>query len=236
MLKIDKSLPIIIVNFKDYLESTGGNAVELAKVHEKVLKETGAQLVVAAHPMDLRDVCDMCPGLPVVSQTGDSYTRGADGQIKGTQTGRMTPKMVESCGAIGTLVNHAENPRTDNEVYEIVSDFELENPALLTVVCAENAERGEGIMNLCKPDYVAIEPPDLIGGDVSVTTRPEIVSDAVSRLGDNVLVGAGVKTGEDMRQALELGAKGVLLASGVVKPKGGVTPYDVLMELINASK
>ena len=34
-----------------------------------------------------------------------------------------------------------------------------------------------------------------------------------------VLCGAGVKTGKDIRKALELGAHGVLLASGVVKAK-----------------
>ena len=34
-----------------------------------------------------------------------------------------------------------------------------------------------------------------------------------------VLCGAGVKNGEDVRKALELGAEGVLLASGVVKAK-----------------
>ena len=32
-----------------------------------------------------------------------------------------------------------------------------------------------------------------------------------------VLCGAGVKTGEDLRVALELGASGVLLASGITK-------------------
>ena len=234
MFKFDSTKPIIVVNFKDYEEATGKGAEALAVVHERVLKETGAQLVVAVHPTDLRGVVEAAPGLPVISQNGDSYTRGSDDEMKKTQTGRMTPKMIERCGGVGTLINHAENPRTDDEIYEIVTDFELENPALLTIVCAENSERGEAIKALCKPDFVAIEPPDLIGGDVSVTTRPEIVSDAVSRLGDNVLVGAGVKTGEDIRSALELGAKGVLLASGVVKPKGDMTPEEVLNELVKA--
>jgi triosephosphate isomerase len=49
-----------------------------------------------------------------------------------------------------------------------------------------------------------------------------VVSDAVNavrRVDANipVLCGAGVKTGKDVRAALDLGAKGVLLASGVVK-------------------
>ena len=44
-----------------------------------------------------------------------------------------------------------------------------------------------------------------------------------------VLCGAGVKTGEDVRTALDLGARGVLLASGVVKAKD---PEAVLRDLI----
>ena len=132
------------------------------------------------------------------------------------------------------MVNHAENPRTDEEIRAIVADFKSETPETLVVVCAESVERAESIMTICaesKPDFVAIEPPDMIGGDVSVTTKPEIIEDAVAKIGDNVLVGAGVKTGDDVAKALELGAKGVLLASGVIKPKNGKTPAEALSEL-----
>ena len=61
------------------------------------------------------------------------------------------------------------------------------------------------------------------GGDISVTTAdPAIVSDTVAAVRDinsnvRVLCGAGVKDGKDVRTAVELGAHGVLLASGVTK-------------------
>src|SRR5207249_2583805 len=72
------------------------------------------------------------------------------------------------------------------------------------------------------PEYVAIEPPELIGGDVSVTrAKPEVVSGAVARIRKvnprvEVLCGAGVRTAKDVARAIELGTVGVLLASGVV--------------------
>jgi triosephosphate isomerase len=72
---------------------------------------------------------------------------------------------------------------------------------------------------------VAVEPPELIGGDFSVSrAQPELVKgtvDAVKAVSPEVkvLCGAGVKSGEDVRKALELGSEGVLLASGVVKAK-----------------
>ena len=64
---------------------------------------------------------------------------------------------------------------------------------------------------------------ELIGGDISVTTaNPDVVSDSVKLVKDvapevKVLCGAGVKNGKDVAMAIELGAEGVLLASGVVK-------------------
>ena len=70
-----------------------------------------------------------------------------------------------------------------------------------------------------------MEPPELIGGDISVTTAdPDIVSssvEAVKAIDKNVkvLCGAGVKNGKDVAKSIELGADGVLLASGVVKAK-----------------
>ncbi|MBN1275633.1 alpha-hydroxy-acid oxidizing protein, partial [Candidatus Woesearchaeota archaeon] len=72
------------------------------------------------------------------------------------------------------------------------------------------------------PDFIAMEPPELIGGEVSVSeARPGLIGEtvaAVRAVADvPVLVGAGVKDGEDVRKACSLGAEGVLVASGVTK-------------------
>ena len=45
--------PVVIVNFKTYLESTGKKAVELAKSAEKASKETGVCIVVAPQFVDI---------------------------------------------------------------------------------------------------------------------------------------------------------------------------------------
>ena len=47
--------------------------------------------------------------------------------------------------------------------------------------------------------------------------------------GIKVLCGAGVKNGGDVKAAIDLGAEGVLLASGVVKAKD---PESVIRDLI----
>ncbi len=75
------------------------------------------------------------------------------------------------------------------------------------------------------PDFITIEPPELIGGDISVSkANPEIIKksvDIVRKISPKamVLCGAGIKTKEDVEKAIQLGAKGVLVASGVVKIK-----------------
>ena len=86
-----------------------------------------------------------------------------------------------------------------------------------------------------KPDYVAIEPPELIGTGVSVSqTKPYVIkkSAELARRASpmtGLLCGAGISTGEDVAVALELGTVGVILASAVVKSK---TPERVIKELL----
>jgi len=105
---------------------------------------------------------------------------------------------------------------------------------LVSVVCVENLDELKKVKAL-KPDAIAVEPPELIGGDVSVSTaEPELVSDAVKISGNiPLLVGAGIKTGDDVRAAIELGSEGVLVASGVVKNK---QPGRVVREFIKNLK
>jgi triosephosphate isomerase len=85
------------------------------------------------------------------------------------------------------------------------------------------------------PYYIAVEPPELIGGDISVTkANPAIVKNTVEQVksvdkGIKVLCGAGVKNGEDVKAAVDLGAEGVLLASGVVK---AADPEAVIRDLV----
>ena len=102
---------------------------------------------------------------------------------------------------------------------------------MTAVVCAKSDIEGAKLA-ACKPDYIAVEPPELIGGTISVSsTRPELIRSAVKKIPCSVLVGAGIKSGGDVRAALALGAKGILVASGVVKAPD---PEKALRELAEA--
>ena len=102
--------------------------------------------------------------------------------------------------------------------------------------CAADIEEAQALAALV-PTFVAVEPPELIGGNVSVTSAdPSIVSgtaEAVRGVAEEVgvLCGAGVKTGKDVAKATELGTSGVLLARGV---KMSEDPGAALRDLVSS--
>ena len=210
---------MIITNFKLYESATGDKAVALAKIHEEVAKETGADIQVSVQAIDLAKISQEVD-IPVLAQHIDPKGFGSG-------TGHILPESVKMAGAVGTILNHSER-RLEREVLK-ESIKRAKEIGLTTVVCAETPEEGASFLEF-DPDYIAVEPPELIGGDISVSTaQPEIIENAAKLIGpDKLLVGAGVKNGEDVRTCIRLGAKGVLLASGVTKAED---PKAVLLDL-----
>ncbi|MFT4249862.1 MAG: triose-phosphate isomerase [Candidatus Woesearchaeota archaeon] len=206
---------IIFVNAKAYEKATGTNAVQLARACEKY----GAWLAVQA--VDVFRVHQAVPSLRVFSQHIDPVSYGSN-------TGAVLPEAVLSAGASGTLLNHAEKQLSFNVLQKSVSY--AKNAGLLVVVCADTLKQAKKIDSL-GADYIALELPELIGGDVSiVSSDPSLIKEAVSSLQTPVLVGAGVQSGEDVRVAKQLGASGVLLASAVASKTDD--PESVLASLV----
>lgn len=212
-------LPTIIVNFKTYESATGNKALELAKIHEKVASETGLSFGVCVQASDVYRIAHEV-SIPVFAQHIDPVTYGS-------ATGHILPESMKAAGAFGTLLNHSERQIDEETLKKSIE--RAKEVGLFTVVCANTPEMGHKIAGF-NPDLIAVEPPELIGGDISVSNaQPEVIIKAVDLIGKGkVLVGAGVKTGEDTKKAIELGASGVLLASGVTKAQD---PYAVLMDL-----
>ena len=214
-------LPLIVVNFKTYPSALGIKALELAKIHAKVAKDTGANIAVAVQTVDLRMIATEVD-IPVFSQHFELAEQGSF-------TGHVTPYSLVDAGAAGTLLNHAEKKLPLDVLQKSIEKAAA--LGLFTIVCADTAESGQKYAKF-NPDLVAVEPPELIGGDISVTSaNPQIVKDAVAMIGKNkVLVGAGVKTGEDVKMAIQYGASGVLLASGIIK---STDPERTLRDLVS---
>jgi len=227
-LKSNLQTPIIIVNFKTYLEATGRRAVELAKQAEKVSKETGAYIVVAPQFADVARVAEAVE-IPVFAQHIDPIKPGS-------HTGQVLADAVKEAGAVGTLINHSERQMKLADIDAVVKMAAEKD--LVSCVCTSNPPISAAVAYL-QPDIISIEPPELIGSGVAVSkAKPEEVSKTI-RLVRKVnseallLCGAGISHGEDVAVALKLKTQGVLVASAIVKAKD---PYNILREFADATK
>ena len=217
------ALPVIVLNEKAYVESAGIQGFKLAQICAEVAAEQKVSIVICPQQVDLAKI--------VSSVNIPCFAQHVDAVEPGSQTGFVTLESVKESGARGTLVNHSEHRLKIADI-----DFIVKKAAsldLLTIVCTNNIAVSTAVAEL-NPYAVAVEPPELIGTGQSVSkVDPAIVEDTVKevkRVNENcvVLCGAGVTDGEDVRAALELGADGVLLASGVVKAQD---PRAVLIDL-----
>ncbi len=204
---------MIIINMKVYPQGIGDAAVDLARTLETAADAyPDATLALAPSHPDLARVRDAVE-VPVLAQH-------TDGHEPGSGTGRVLPESLKDLGIDGSLVNHAERQIPPKEIERAVK--RLTDAGLASVVCAEDANKVAQVAEH-DPTFVAMEPPELIGGEVSVTTaNPDIVEESVQAANKvnpdvPVLCGAGVKTGEDVSTALDLETQGVLVASAVVK-------------------
>ncbi len=217
--------PLILVNLKTYREGTGNRAHMIANAAQLVAKESGVEIGIAPSYIDLHPICHHF-SLPV-------YAQHVDGCEPGANTGHITVDAIRTAGAAGSLVNHSERRLTLAEIEASVRGLQAHK--LISVVCSNNEVTSAGAAAL-SPDYVAIEPPELIGSGVSVSkANPEIIRRSVAAVhavspNVRVLTGAGIQSGDCVRIAVDLGTDGVLLASSVVKSK---EPGAVLRDLVS---
>ena len=96
---------------------------------------------------------------------------------------------------------------------------------MISVVCAKDDEEVSRLSKF-SPDFIAVEPPDLIGSGKAVSkVRPEIIKGSREALelarpansSSKLLCGAGIVEGIDAQLSVEMGAEGILVASGVIR-------------------
>lgn len=203
-------LPLILINFKCYI--SGKKAFELAKVCKKVAKKYKIRIAVAPQFFDIPKIVKL--GIETFAQHVD-----VEG---GAFTGHVSVKSLKEVGAVGAIINHSEKKLSLEEIFsrlKIMRKYDM-----ITVCCAGSLEEGEKIARF-KPDFLAYEDPVLIGTGKAISrVKPKSVKEFVEKMKKiepslNVLCGAGISKGRDVKKALELGTVGVLVSSSVVKAK-----------------
>lgn len=215
------------MNFKTYPKGTGRAAVELAKVCAEASGEIPIIPVVQA--VDLYQV---------KQATGEKevWVQHVDGVGYGQNTGWILPEAIKEAGAEGTFLNHSEHKVLEDKEKEKEqlerSVGRCREAGLKVLIFAADLEELREVLAL-KPDYVAYEPPELIGSkEHSVAERPEIIFEAaemVKAAGVPLLAGAGIHSPQDVRSALVSGAKGVAVARDILEAED---PRSEMVQLL----
>ncbi len=217
--------PLILINTKTFREGMGNRAHMIANAAQLVAHESGVTIGIAPSYIDLHPLCHHF-AIPVYSQHVDGFAPGA-------HTGHISADAIKMAGAAGSLINHSERRLTLADIESSVRALQAQK--LISVICSNNEATSAGAAAL-GPEYVAIEPPELIGSGVSVSkANPDIIRRSVAAVhavnpSVRVLTGAGIQSGECVKIAVDLGTDGVLLASSVVK---AAEPATVLRDLVS---
>ena len=195
--------PLIIINFKTYKQ--GKAAIKLAREIEKVDKS----IIVGVQDSDIYEI-KRAIKLTVFSQHVDYFKPGR-------HTGFIIPEAVKKDGAKGTFLNHSEH-RLSFAVLRKTMD-RCKKVGLQTAVFAKDLNEAKKIEKL-KPSYLIIEPPELVAGKISVSeAKPELIKKIAKKLRTRFLIGAGIHSKEDIKIAMKLGARGVVLSSAITKAR-----------------
>ncbi len=208
-------MAVVAFNLKAYGESFQKNSLALFKAVESV--RTSHQLIFCPSALDAGWVASERKGSKPLL-----FAQHADANGFGAFTGSVPLEALKALGFEGTLLNHSEKKVPHSQVKETIDA--AKEFGFKVLVCADSVEEAEKVASF-NPWAVAIEPPELIGSGVSVSSaKPELVAEGVKAIKSVnpkvlALVGAGVSNRADFQASLKLGAEGVLLASAFAKSK-----------------
>ena len=204
---------MFIINCKNYDEISGERVIKLAKISEKISRKYKTSIAIAP-PHHL---------IPLITKFKITVlTQHLDDKKIGSTTGFMVPEIVKKSKIDGSIINHSEHRISEKEIKNLIQ--KLKKLKLKTVLCVKNINEVKKYVKL-NPTFIAIEPPELIGTGRAISTeRPYLITKAVDSVksaknSTKLLCGAGIVSGKDVARAKELGARGILVASGIVKAK-----------------
>ena len=220
-----KSGPLII-NLKNYLETAGDNTIKIVKEAEKVSEKVDVEIIISPPQPSLALITKQT-SLKIISQHVDLKKTGST-------TGFYIPEIIEKIGAKGSLINHSEHEINIDEIKQLIEKLKVLK--LISIVCVKTIEELIKILGF-EPDYIAIEPPELIGTQKSISSeKPYLIRKCSEILkNDNqkskLICGAGINRKEDIKIALENGASGMLVSSSITKANDW---YNKIFELASA--
>lgn len=204
---------MFVINCKNYEEIAGDKIIKFVKTAEKVSKKYKIKIAIAPPQHLIGLVANS--SIPILAQHID------DSKV-GSTTGFVIPELLKKSKVSGSLINHSEHRISSDEIKKLV--LKLKELKMISIVCVKDVAEARKYSKL-NPDYIAIEPPELIGSGKAVSKeKPELITKAADAVKSaknktKLLCGAGIVSGEDVAKSVELGSKGILVASGIIKAK-----------------
>ncbi|QLH06923.1 triose-phosphate isomerase [Nitrosopumilus ureiphilus] len=204
---------MFVINCKNYEEISGDKIIKFVKTAEKISKKYKVKIAISPPQHLIGLVANS--SIPIFAQHID------DSKI-GSTTGFIIPELLKKSKVKGSLINHSEHRISSKEIERLI--LKLKELKMISILCVKDVAEVKKYVKL-NPDYIAIEPPELIGSGKAVSKeQPELISKAANIINNSknkteLLCGAGIVSGEDVAKAIELGSKGILVASGIIKAK-----------------
>ena len=204
---------MFIINCKNYEEISGDKIKKFIKIAEQVSKKYKVKIAISPPQHLIGLVANS--SIPILAQHID------DSKI-GSTTGYIIPELLKKSKVKGSLINHSEHRISSKEIEKLV--LKLKELKMISIVCVKDIPEVKKYLKI-NPDFIAIEPPELIGSGKAVSTeKPDLIQKAASIVNNSknktkLLCGAGIVSGEDVAKSIELGSKGILVASGIIKAK-----------------
>ena len=204
---------MFIINCKNYEEVSGDKIKKFIKIAEQVSKKYKIKIAISP-PQHLIGLVTNS-SIPILAQHVD------DSKI-GSTTGYIIPELLKKSKVKGSLINHSEHRISSKEIEKLV--LKLKELKMISIVCVKDVAEVKKYLKI-NPDFIAIEPPELIGSGKAISTeKPDLIQKAARIVNDSknktkLLCGAGIVSGEDVAKSIELGSKGILVASGIIKAK-----------------
>jgi len=204
---------MFVINCKNYEEIAGDKIIKFVKTAEKISKKYKVKIAI-------------CPPQHLIGLVSNSsisiLAQHIDDSKVGSTTGFVIPELLKKSKVNGSLINHSEHRIPSKEIEKLI--LKLKELKMTSILCVKDVAEVKKYVKL-NPDYIAIEPPELIGSGKAVSKeKPELIAKAASAVNDSknktkLLCGAGIVSGEDVAKAAQLGSEGILVASGIIKAK-----------------
>ena len=198
---------MIFLNFKTYPEASNQNAIKLCQLIKNI--SSSVEIIPCLQTSDVKPVAQVVD-IPIWVQHLDPVELN---------------RPINSIS--GTLLNHSNRPinfKTISQTLTLCHHHQLK-----VMIITDTLKMIQKATKL-NPDYLGFEDPKLIGGPIPmVQAHPDLIVKAAKLSNQPLIIGGGIRSTNDVKKALKLGAKGILIASEFAKSSN---PETTLKELI----